>query len=198
MVGPIGPLQAGGLRNIAGVNNGDGTVTIHGITSTIAGPLGATLNDEGADPNQLVSITDNLSATSLPVESFTVLVTAAYGDALRGVACVPGVAVTGSGFVRDRRTGLYAQQVTVQNSTNAPIAGPVNLVLDNLSASATLANSTGNTVNNPPLNSPYIVVPVSGSGLAVGASATVTLQFSNSTNQVITYTSRVVLGPAAP
>jgi hypothetical protein len=82
----IGTLQAGGLRNIAGIANGDGTVTILGITST----TGQTLNDEGADPNQLVSITDNLAATSLPSESFSVVETAAYGDALRGVARVPG------------------------------------------------------------------------------------------------------------
>jgi hypothetical protein len=82
----IGTLQAAGLRNIAGIDNGDGTVTILGITST----SGQTLNDEGADPNQLVSITDNLAATSLPSESFTVVETAAYGDALRGITRVPG------------------------------------------------------------------------------------------------------------
>ena len=79
-------LQAEGLRNITGVNNGDGTVTVYAITST----TGQTLNDEGADPNQLVSITDNLAATSLPVESFNVLETAAYEDVLRGVAIIPG------------------------------------------------------------------------------------------------------------
>ncbi len=85
-VAGIGTLQAAGLRNIAGIDNGDGTVTILGITST----SGQTLNDEGADPNQLVSITDEVAATSLPSESFTVVETAAYGDALRGVAYVPG------------------------------------------------------------------------------------------------------------
>lgn len=89
VAGSVGPLQAEGLRNIDGVNNGDGTATIYGITSTAAGSGGATLNDEGADPNQLVSIRDNLAATTLPSESFTVLETAAYGDVLRGVAFVP-------------------------------------------------------------------------------------------------------------
>jgi hypothetical protein len=80
-------LQAAGLRNIAGIDNGDGTVTILGITST----TGQSLNDEGADPNQLVSITDKVAATSpLPLELFTVIETAAYGEALRGVAYVPG------------------------------------------------------------------------------------------------------------
>jgi hypothetical protein len=82
----IGTLQAAGLRNITGIDNGNGTVTILGITST----SGQTLNDEGADPNQLVSITDNVAATSLPSESFAVIRTAAFGDALRGVAFIPG------------------------------------------------------------------------------------------------------------
>ena len=85
-VNGIGTLQAAGRRNIAGIDNGDGTVTILGITST----SGQTLNDEGADPNQFVSITDNLAATTQPAESFTVLKTAAFGDPLRGVAYVPG------------------------------------------------------------------------------------------------------------
>ncbi len=79
-------LQALGLRNITGIDNGDGTVSIFGITST----TGQTLNDEGADPNQLVSITDSLGALTLPGgESFSVLETAAYGDVLRGVSVAP-------------------------------------------------------------------------------------------------------------
>ena len=57
---------ADGLRNITGIVNGDGTVTIYAITSTVSGN-----GDQGADPNQLVVITDNLSATTLPSnESF--------------------------------------------------------------------------------------------------------------------------------
>jgi len=82
----IGTLQAAGLRNMTGINNGDGTVTILAVTST----TGQTLNDEGADPNQLVSVTDSLAATSQPAEPFSVVATAAYGDALRGVVYVPG------------------------------------------------------------------------------------------------------------
>ena len=50
-----------GLRNMAAHDNGDGTVTVYGITSTVSGET-----DQGADPNQLVAITDTLSATSLP------------------------------------------------------------------------------------------------------------------------------------
>ncbi|MGC9942288.1 MAG: cadherin-like beta sandwich domain-containing protein, partial [Verrucomicrobiota bacterium] len=78
-----------GLRNITGQVNGDGTVTIYGITSTASGDT-----DQGGDPNQLVSITDTLSATSPSGESFVTLRTAVYGEVLRGVALAPGSSVT--------------------------------------------------------------------------------------------------------
>jgi hypothetical protein len=77
-----------GLRNITGVVNGDGTATIYAITSTVSGS-----GDQGADPNQLVAITDNLSSTTLPAtESFVVLKTAGAGEVLRGVSSTPGTA----------------------------------------------------------------------------------------------------------
>jgi hypothetical protein len=76
-----------GLRNITGVVNGDGTATIYAITSTISGS-----GDQGADPNQLVAITDTLSATTSGSETFTVLKTAGNGEVLRGVAFAPGTA----------------------------------------------------------------------------------------------------------
>jgi hypothetical protein len=189
-VAGVGTLQAGGLRNITGINNGDGTVTIYGITST----TGQTLNDEGADPNQLVSFTDTLNATTLPSQSFTLIETAVYGDALRGVEYIPGVVVTSSGFVRDRRTGLYSQQITIQNATSAVLSGLVDLALDNLSANAALSNKTGTVASNPPVGSPYIAIPGTSAGLAVGASATVTLQFTNPGNGAITYTARTLTG----
>jgi hypothetical protein len=74
-----------GLRNITGIVNGDGTATIYAITSTISGN-----GDQGADPNKLVAITDTLSATSLPAESFITLKSASYGEVLRGVSWTPG------------------------------------------------------------------------------------------------------------
>ncbi|HEX4578285.1 MAG TPA: hypothetical protein VH117_13095, partial [Edaphobacter sp.] len=76
-----------GLRNITGVVNGDGTATIYAITSTISGS-----GDQGADPNKLVAITDNLSAggpTPPSGESFTTLKSAGNGEVLRGVAFAP-------------------------------------------------------------------------------------------------------------
>jgi hypothetical protein len=75
-----------GLRNIMGRVNRNGTATIWAITSTVSGN-----GDQGADPNQLVMITDNLAATSLPTgEKFTAIQTARFGEVLRGVSFTPG------------------------------------------------------------------------------------------------------------
>jgi uncharacterized protein (TIGR03437 family) len=76
-----------GLRNIAGKVNSDGTVTIWGITSTVSAN-----GDQGADPNQLVMITDVVANTDPTVagkEQFTILRTANAGEVLRGVALTP-------------------------------------------------------------------------------------------------------------
>jgi hypothetical protein len=75
-----------GLRNLMGRVNHDGTATIWAITSTVSGN-----GDQGADPNQLVMIRDNLAATGLPAgETFTALRTARFGEVLRGISFTPG------------------------------------------------------------------------------------------------------------
>jgi len=76
-----------GLRGITGEVNGNGTVTIYGVTSTVS-----TLADEGADPNELVSITDNLAdanITQASGEDFSTLQGGTYGEVLRGVSFAP-------------------------------------------------------------------------------------------------------------
>jgi hypothetical protein len=75
-----------GLRNLTGHVNRDGTVTIWAITSTVSGG-----GDQGADPNKLVKITDNLAATTLPAgEHFRTIRTARFAEVLRGVSFTPG------------------------------------------------------------------------------------------------------------
>lgn len=83
-----------GLRNLTGRVNRDGTATIWAITSTVSGN-----GDQGADPNRLVTITDKLSATTLPAkESFATVRTAKSGEVLRGISFTPG---TGLGPVQE-------------------------------------------------------------------------------------------------
>jgi hypothetical protein len=76
-----------GLRNITGRVNRDGTVTIWAITSTVSGG-----GDTGADPNNLVAITDRLSNTSTSVaakESFVTVRRSEFAEVLRGVSFTP-------------------------------------------------------------------------------------------------------------
>jgi hypothetical protein len=76
-----------GLRNITGQVQG-GTVTIWGVTSTVSGN-----GDQGADPNQLVVITDTLSNTTAggaANERFSTIRSAGSGEVLRGVSFTPG------------------------------------------------------------------------------------------------------------
>jgi hypothetical protein len=72
-----------GLRNLTGVVNGD-QVTLWAVTCT-----SSTSGDNGADPNKIVVITDQISATTLPAaESFKTVVGPTYGTVYRGVAFV--------------------------------------------------------------------------------------------------------------
>jgi hypothetical protein len=76
-----------GLRSLTGRVNGDGTVTLWAVTSTVSASV-----DQGADPNQLVTITDTLSFDTIAdaaAESFSVVQTARFGEVLRGVEFVP-------------------------------------------------------------------------------------------------------------
>lgn len=77
-----------GLRNLTGHVDGDGTVTIWAITSTVSGN-----GDPGADPNSLVAIRDvlkNTSASGATQERFVPLRNAGFGEVLRGVSLAPG------------------------------------------------------------------------------------------------------------
>jgi phosphodiesterase/alkaline phosphatase D-like protein len=82
----LDPATAG-LRNLTGKVNGDGTVSLFAVTSTVS-----TATDQGADPNRLVSITDNVAFTTSAQasgESFSTLKTARYSEVLRGVTFTP-------------------------------------------------------------------------------------------------------------
>ena len=75
-----------GLRNISGRVNPDGSVTIWGVTSTVSGS-----GDQGADPNQLVAITDQPAATTPAAnEQFQTVVAPTYAQVVRGVSLTPG------------------------------------------------------------------------------------------------------------
>ena len=101
--------------------------------------------------------------------------------------------VARGGFRYNRTTNRYVQLVTLKNIGTSAITGPISLVLDSLSSNAALANQTGVTGATSPAGSPYI--NVTGSDLAVRGIVAVTLEFTNPTNNGITYTTRVLAGP---
>jgi len=85
----------GGCRNLTGRANGDGTVELFAVTSTISQN-----GDQGADPNKLVTVKDLVNSSSLPASSsrnadnhawghFEVLRTAQAGEVLRGITFSP-------------------------------------------------------------------------------------------------------------
>ena len=85
----------GGCRHITGKAHRDGTVSLYATTSTISAS-----GDQGADPNKFVTVTDVLSATSLPPLSgcghdgaplgqFRTLRTARSGEVFRGLDWAP-------------------------------------------------------------------------------------------------------------
>jgi len=76
-----------GLRQLAGQVNADGSFTIYATTSTIGNSIANF--DAGADANQLVQINVSVSGSTVTTKGFNVMQTAAFGQALRGVAIVP-------------------------------------------------------------------------------------------------------------
>ncbi|HSZ08790.1 MAG TPA: hypothetical protein VK794_09660 [Steroidobacteraceae bacterium] len=76
-----------GLRNLTGRVNKDGTVTLWAATSTSSAS-----GDNGADPNRVVEITDDVTATTLTGkvagETFRSIAGPTYGTVYRGVAYV--------------------------------------------------------------------------------------------------------------
>jgi hypothetical protein len=76
-----------GLRNLTGLVNRDGTVTLWAATSTSSAS-----GDNGADPNRVVEITDEVAATAftgrVAGETFRSIAGPTYGTVYRGVAYV--------------------------------------------------------------------------------------------------------------
>jgi hypothetical protein len=85
--GPYPNVTTIGLRNLTGVVDGNGMVTLWATTSTSSAS-----GDNGADPNKVVLITDDVAATTMTGrvmrELFKTVVGPTYGTVYRGVAYV--------------------------------------------------------------------------------------------------------------
>jgi hypothetical protein len=160
--------ETDGLRNITGMVNGDGTVTIYAITSTVSGS-----GDQGADPNRLVAITDNLGTTTLPAnEQFTTLRTAGFGQVLRGVSFTPtnvgiqlldptgagALTATGTGHVSV--TGGGAVVVDSSSSGAAVASGKAVVSAGSIDATGTVSNGHGSFVGTINAGQPAALNPL--------------------------------------
>jgi subtilase family serine protease len=95
--------------------------------------------------------------------------------------------VSATAFVYNRSTKTFNSTYTITNTTSGSFAGPIELVLTNLNSGVTVGNAAG--MYN---GSPYLTV--STTALASGASASVTVQFSDPTNATIAPTPVVYSG----
>ena len=195
----LNPATAG-LRNITGLVNTGGTVTIYAVTSTVS-----TNGDTGADPNKLVSITDtlaNTTAAGASAETFTTLRTAVAGEVLRGISFtpssttmvdVPSILSAASPGVTSIAQGGLAFAV---GQNLAPEAGATAAPLPTIfsGSSVSIKDAAGATTSAPLLyvSSGKVTFQVP-SGVATGK-AQVTVTSSGSTQTA----SNVVIAPVAP
>ncbi|MDQ2820614.1 MAG: ExeM/NucH family extracellular endonuclease [Pseudomonadota bacterium] len=96
------------------------------------------------------------------------------------------VKVTRGALTVNRTNGKYIGAITVTNTSNAALAGPLNYRLDGLTNGVTLDNASG-SVNG----APYLTLP---NGLAAGASVTLTTTFTNPAKVAIGYTAALISG----
>lgn len=190
----------GGLRNLTGKVNADGTATIYAITSTVSAN-----GDQGADPNKLVVITDNLANTTAAGaanETFSTLRTAAAGEVLRGIALAPSSTTMGnvplilsaaSPSVTAIAQGGLATAVGQQLAPEGDeISGPLPTTWSG--ASVSILDAQGNTSAAPLIFvSPSRVTFQVPASVAAGM-ATVTIRAPGSTQAA----SNVVIAPVAP
>ena len=105
----------------------------------------------------------------------------AFTEVTGSVKIAPGA------LVYNRITGKFSGSVAFTNTSGAPLAGPLHYVLQGLPAGVTLDNKSGDFNG-----APYVNLP--GSGLAAGASVSVSLTFTNPSRTNITFTSKLYSG----
>ena len=110
-----------------------------------------------------------------------------------GTIPTANVSATSGNLVFNPHTKAYSQSVRVTNSGDASAPAPLWLVLDNLSANATLLNADGTTAVLAPLGSPYIGINVGGdSTFGPHETRTVTLEFADPSGNPINYDTRLL------
>jgi predicted extracellular nuclease len=97
------------------------------------------------------------------------------------------VKVLVNGLAMNRLTGKFSGTVSFTNTSGKAINGPLQFVLQGLSANATLDGKSGDFNG-----SPYITLP--NASLAAGATVTVTTTFTNPSKTTVSYSTKLYSG----
>ncbi len=100
----------------------------------------------------------------------------------------PRVVTTASGLAYSRATKTFSGTITVRNNGTAPISGPFQVLLVDLTQGATLTNATGSFSG-----APFLTVPVVRS-LPAGDSFTVPVRFTNPSMTAIRFSPATYTG----
>ena len=160
-----------------------------GFPQVVIAPAAVILVNESIKVTDTPTLMEQAIAVINVAEFIAVTDTPAVAAQSAGPVNVSGeVSVTSSGLVYSHVTRTFSGTVTVKNTSGQSIAGPIEIVLTNLTAGVTLVNATGTSAGNS-----YITVLASGS-LAAGQSANVAVRFSDPSNALIHFTPVVYSG----
>jgi len=140
--------------------------------------------------NESIKVTDTplLLAQAIAVINVAESITVTDAPSVGPINVSGLVSVTSTGLVYSHLTRTFNGTLTVKNTSGQSIAGPIEIVLTNLTAGVTLLNATGTTAGNS-----YITVVPSGS-LAPGQSANIAVRFGDPSNGSIHFTPVVYSG----
>jgi hypothetical protein len=142
------------------------------------------------------SATGTMQLTDIGVSSNTIPMT--VDSTCSCQAAGSGITVTRGGFrYVTSAQDQYEQTLEVTNNSGSTVSGPINVVIENLTSTATLTNPGGTTGCTSP-GSPYVTLVQAGSSLAAGHSASVSLNFRDPSLAGFTYSTAVTTGAGAP
>jgi hypothetical protein len=102
------------------------------------------------------------------------------------VRVTAGASLAKSGLIYNAGTKIFTGKITVSNTGTVPLLAPLKVVIEGLAPGVTLVNAAGAYYGQPYLN-------LTGT-LAPGSSASVQVQFKNSTGTGISYTPAAYTG----
>jgi hypothetical protein len=97
-------------------------------------------------------------------------------------------AITRGGVLLNRTTNTFDSSITLRNASNAPVLGPIDVVVGGLTSSVTLANKVG----DKPDGRPYVSPLAAGATLQPGAAVAFTLKFANPTRVTFNSTLQIL------